>query len=75
VAVFFPVTTAVLPDRMEVEDYESFIANYVVYLVETTAVLNQLSPAEFTPNLTLLDAVVTSLRVEPDRELFGDSSP
>jgi hypothetical protein len=43
--------------------------------LETTAVLNQLSPAEFTPDLTLLDAVVTSLLVEPDSTLFGDSSP
>jgi hypothetical protein len=48
-------------------------ANYDTYLSETTTVLDQLLPTEFTPDLILLDAVVTSLRVEPDSALFGES--
>jgi hypothetical protein len=75
VALFFPVATAVLPDEMAVEEWETFSADYAAYLLETTAVLNQLSPAEFTPDLTLLDAVITSLRVEPDSELFVGTLP
>ena len=66
VAAFFPLTTAVLPDTIEVDDWDAFHANYDTYLSETTAVLDQLLPTEFTPDLTLLDAVVTSLRVEPE---------
>jgi hypothetical protein len=67
VAVFFPLTTAVLPDTIEVDDWETFHANYDTYLAETTTLLDQLLPAEFTPDLTLLDAVIISLGVEDDR--------
>jgi hypothetical protein len=63
VAAFFPLTTAALPDTIEVEDWGAFHANYDTYLLETTVHLDQLPPSEFTPTLTLLDAVVTSLRV------------
>jgi hypothetical protein len=65
VAVFFPLTTDVLPDTIEVEDWEAFHANYDTYLSETTAVLDQLPPIEFAPDLNLLDGVVTSLRIDP----------
>jgi hypothetical protein len=71
VAAFFPLTTTVLPDTIEVEDWDTFHANYDTYLSETTAILGQLLPTEFTPDLTLLDAVVTSLWVEPGSALFG----
>jgi hypothetical protein len=64
VAVFFPLTTAVLPDTNAVDDPEAFGANYATYLSETTALLDQLPPTEFDPDLALLDAVVTSLRLE-----------
>jgi hypothetical protein len=72
VAAFFPLTTAVLPDKIEVEDWEAFHANYDAYLAETTAELNQLPPSEFTPDLTLLDALVTSLRIKPGTLATGD---
>jgi len=42
VAAFFPVTTAVLPDTIEVNDWEAFNANYTTYLAETTTALDQL---------------------------------
>jgi hypothetical protein len=74
VAAFFPVTTAVLPDDDEVEDREAFVIGFATYLSETTAVLDHLVPAEFTPDLATLDAVVTSLRVKPDSGL-GSSVP
>ncbi len=71
VAAFFPVKTAVLPDTVQVDDWEAFSLNYATYVVETKAALNDLSSSDFTPDLTLLDAVVTSLRVEPDVALGG----
>ncbi|MGW8144622.1 MAG: hypothetical protein ACWGN2_09525, partial [Anaerolineales bacterium] len=75
VAAFFPLTTAILPEKIEVDDWNAFHANYDTYLSETTAGLDQLLPAEFTPDITLLDAVVTSLLVETDDGLFGESTP
>jgi hypothetical protein len=71
VAAFFPVTSAILPDTVQVDDWEAFSINYSTYVAETKATLNNLTPLDFTPDLTLLDAVVTSLRVEPDVELSG----
>jgi hypothetical protein len=70
-AAFFPVKTTDLPDTVQVEDWEGFSATYSTYVAETKAALNDLSPADFTPDLTLLDEVVTSLRVEPDVMLRG----
>ena len=72
-AAFFPLSTVFLPDKIEVEDWDAFHTNYDTYLAETTSALDQLLPTEFTPDITLLDAVVTSLRVERDRPLFGES--
>jgi hypothetical protein len=74
IAAFFPLTTAALPDETEVVDWEAFHANYDNYLSETTAVLDQLLPKKFIPDLTLLDEVVTSLSVELDSALFGVST-
>lgn len=71
VAAFFPVKTAVLPDTVEVDDWEAFSVNYSTYVAETKAVLNDLAPLEFTPDLALLDAAVASLQVKPDVELRG----
>lgn len=71
VAAFFPLTTAALPDTIQVEDWEAFNANYAIYVRETQAALNDLAPRDFTPDLALLDAVVTSLQVEPDVVLGG----
>ena len=75
VAAFFPLTTAVLSDKIKGDDWDAFHANYDTYLSETTAILDQLLPIEFTPDLTLLDAVVTSLRVETDSVLLRDLAP
>ena len=71
VAAFFPVMTAVLPDTVQVDDWEAFSLNYATYVAETKAALNDLTPLDFTPDLSLLDAVVTSLQVEPDVALSG----
>jgi hypothetical protein len=65
VAAFFPLTTAALPDTIEVTDWDGFNAGFSGYLAETRALLADLEPAAFTPNLSLLDLAVTSLRVEP----------
>jgi putative hemolysin len=67
VAAFFPVKTAILPDTVQVDDWEAFSVSYSTYVAETKAALNDLTLLDF----TRLDAVVASLRVEPDVELRG----
>jgi hypothetical protein len=74
VAAFFPLYVPLLPDQIQVEDWDTFGANYRAYLSEITAVLDQLAPAEFTPDLALLDEVLSSLRVDPDNALSGDET-
>jgi len=71
VAAFFPLYISLLPGQVQVDDWETFNVNYAAYLSETTAVLDQLTPAEFTPDLTSLDAMLTSLRVDPDNGRSG----
>jgi hypothetical protein len=71
VAAFFPVKAAVLPDTVQVDDWEAFSVNYSTYVAETKAALNGLTPLDFTPDFTLLDAVVTSMQVEPNVALGG----
>ena len=48
------------------EDWDAFSAEFPTYLGETKETFNALTAADFTPDLTRLDALVTSLRVEPD---------
>ncbi|MBN1313921.1 MAG: hypothetical protein JXA42_00565 [Anaerolineales bacterium] len=71
VAAFFPLYISSLPDQVQVEDWESFSANYSAYMSETTAALDQLASAEFTPDLALLDSVITSLQEDSDNDLFS----
>lgn len=76
VAAFFPLYVSLLPDQIQVGDWEAFNVNYAAYLAETTAVLDRLTPTEFTPDLTSLDAILTSLRVDDGRSsLMPPMSP
>jgi hypothetical protein len=65
VAAFFPVYVALLPDEIAVDDWDAFGLSYPAYLAETTTALEQLAAHEFEPDLTSLDAVVASLRLDP----------
>ena len=70
VAGFFPVTSAALPGDAFVADYDTFNRDFGKYLTKTTATLDELSAADFSPDLELLDAVISSLVVEPDEGLL-----
>jgi hypothetical protein len=68
VAAFFPLTTTVLPDTITEGDWtviRETEASYTAYLSETVTILDHLPPTKFTPDLSRLDAVLTSLRLEP----------
>ena len=72
VAAFFPVATASLPNDAMITDQVAFDTNFPRYMEATVEGLNQLSPADFKPDLAVLDQLIMSLRVQPTRQLFGD---
>ncbi|HEX3053575.1 MAG TPA: hypothetical protein VHP83_23145 [Aggregatilineaceae bacterium] len=58
----FPVYTPVLPDVIDFNtfDFEGFMATYESYMTETTAALDA---STYTPDLSLLDALIQSISV------------
>jgi hypothetical protein len=65
------IEEAVLPAKAEGENRHTSDTDFAAYLSETAAILDSLLPAEFTPDLSLLDAVLASLRLEPSRMVGG----
>ena len=62
VYVQIPIHAANLPDVAPTLDFNS--QEVLDYNEEMTDAINALTPADFSPNLDLLDALVTSIRVE-----------
>ncbi|HZQ09232.1 MAG TPA: copper resistance protein NlpE N-terminal domain-containing protein [Anaerolineae bacterium] len=66
VSVFWPVTTPALPNGDNAPDTSHYNAKqFEEYLNAIIDVLNNLPPAGFVPNLTLLDNMSQSLNVSP----------
>jgi hypothetical protein len=64
VSAIFPVLTDVFPQEAPEDlDYEAFVADFENYLVERIVELGNAPVDSFTPDLRLLDALVTSLTV------------
>jgi heat shock protein HslJ len=66
VSLYWPVATASLPDTeadasSEVQSATEDAATYQAYIQETRETLDALTPAEWTPDLSQLDAMVQSL--------------
>lgn len=70
VAVFFPLSSELLPADASTADDAAFNAGFSTYLDEIVLKLNGLSPADFKPDLSSLDAMVMSLNVEPEGGLL-----
>lgn len=68
VTATLPVNTAALPDIIDPEtlDYDAFAETFDTYLAETVDVLNAQPPADFTPDLSLLDSMMSSFTVASD---------
>jgi len=64
VSFFYPVTTADLPASAEIsqEEINQLEADQQAYLQEKSATLNSLQPAQFDPDLSVLDQLIQSLR-------------
>ncbi|MBE0690609.1 MAG: META domain-containing protein, partial [Anaerolineae bacterium] len=66
VSAIFPVTTALFPDSVPGDlDYDAFVATLDQYTNDSITTLNAAAPADFTPTLDMLDAVVSSLVLTP----------
>jgi hypothetical protein len=69
VALFYPISTWTLPDNTDTlapEEVTKITANYQAYREQIQKDLNALNPADFTPDLSTLDAMVASLEIEPE---------
>jgi hypothetical protein len=66
VALILPVTNLSLPaDESGVTDWQAFANNFPTYIVEVRSLLETSNSADFSPALAELDALVTSLLVQP----------
>ncbi len=66
VALILPITNLSLPaDESGVTDWQSFANNFPTYIGEVRSLLETSAPADFSPALAELDALVTSLLVQP----------
>ncbi|BAU42853.1 hypothetical protein [Leptolyngbya sp. O-77] len=62
-----PLLTSVLPATapLTADQYDAFVADYETYLRRVAQQLNMQDSSGFFPNLTLLDSLVRSLRIQP----------
>ncbi len=47
------------------QTWETFGNNYTIYLADITAQLNAQSPDGFTPTITILDTLISSIAIQP----------
>lgn len=68
VSFFYPIRTSVLPANRPLsgQAYSDFAKNYTAYLSDTVKALSGLTPNRFTPNLTVLDSMIESLKINAD---------
>jgi heat shock protein HslJ len=67
IAFFYPVSTDELPDsagEVSSEEMQQVDSNPTAYLEEKATQLNNLNPEDWQPDLTVLDAVISSLQFE-----------
>jgi len=63
VAAFFPLYVQILPDQIQVEDWDAFNQGYQDYLADITSKLEMLDPYDFEPDLETLDALIRSMTI------------
>ncbi len=67
VSAVLPISHPMLPDDGESaigDDYEGFIAGYEAYIQGIETDLNAVDPTSFTPDLTVLDALMWSVSID-----------
>jgi len=64
VTAFFPLYVSILPDQIQVEDWDAFNTGYLAYMADITSKLDMLESGDFEPDLASLDALIRSLSVD-----------
>jgi hypothetical protein len=65
VSVFFPLYISILPDAIQVDDWDAFSRQYQTYLKDIIREVEELDSEDFEPDLDLLDELVQSMVVTP----------
>lgn len=65
VTAIFPISNPVLPSPDSVELNDAFFDGFTTYIDETEALLDNEPTANFTPDVSLLDDLITSLEITP----------
>jgi hypothetical protein len=65
ISVVAHLDTTLFPAEMEAIDPDAFMATYEQYMQDSIDVLNAAQPADFTPNLSVLDTLVQTLMIAP----------
>src|SRR5581483_10038475 len=67
VAVFYPITTALLPEDVDTalgeQSYDEWAKNYEQYLSGLVSNLNGLVPAAYTPDLNLISDMIKTINI------------
>jgi WD40 repeat protein len=63
VAAFFPLYVSILPDQIQVEDWETFNQGYQDYIADITSNLETLNPDDFESDLETLDNLIRSMTI------------
>ncbi|MGQ9815677.1 MAG: SH3 domain-containing protein [Candidatus Roseilinea sp.] len=70
VSFFYPLSTPALPDNagytQAAQDIDAFIRNFDRYLIDTINTIEQQPADNFTPSLSALDALISSLNARPN---------
>jgi hypothetical protein len=64
VAAFFPLYVSLLPDQIQVKDWDAFNLGYQDYMADITSQLESLDPDDFEPHLESLDALIRSMAID-----------
>ncbi len=74
IAAFFPVYISILPDEIQIEDWDAFNQGYKEYLADLTSRMEMLESGDFEPDLELIDALISSIEL-PIATSLPDPSP
>ena len=67
IAAFFPLYVPILPNQIQVEDWDAFNRGYQDYMADITSKLEKLAPNEFEPYLETFDNLIRSIAISPTR--------
>jgi len=65
ISVTFPVASSVLPDPETIDMDDFYNGDFSLYIIGTESLLNEQADSSFTPDLSVLDELISTLEVSP----------